>query len=101
MTTDDVLTTLCSGDRQIWIVHFNEKIEACFITEIINYPQAKNCRLIIGTGKGRQYWQHWRGILEQWAKSIGCTSMEVFARTGWKKIFNDYKSTHVILEKEL
>lgn len=98
MDEEDVKRFLLSGDMQLW-VNRKEEITAVCVTEVINYPKKKACRIFIGTGKNRRDWQNYRWVIEEWARSQGCDGMESFARKGWARIFTDYKSTHIILEK--
>ncbi len=48
-------------------------------------------------------WQHLINKIEDFAKEEGCQMMELIARPGWQKIYNNYgyKRTHVVLEKQI
>jgi histone acetyltransferase (RNA polymerase elongator complex component) len=41
--------------------------------------------------------------VEKFAKEEGCKMMELIARPGWKRVYNNYgyKRTHVVLEKQI
>lgn len=97
----DIYQYLLDRDMQLWLARDGQEIIAVGITEIVNYPRRRICNLTIGTGKRREQWQHFRHIIEVWAKEQGCSHMSCLARNGWRRVFNDYKSTHTLLEKEL
>jgi hypothetical protein len=101
-TTQSIYQTLLGGTRQLWLVHHEDKIEACFVTEIVIYPLTKRCHIVIGTGRGRGNWQHLANMLEGWAKEQGCDGMESIARKGWARVFGrwGWSMTHVFLEKQ-
>lgn len=97
---EDVKRWLDDGTWQLWAVE-DEGIKAICTTEIINYPGLKVCRVNIVTGKGRHDWQHFRFLIEEWARSQGCKRIEALARKGWARVFTEYEMTHVFIEKEL
>lgn len=99
MTTQVLHQDLKDGAMQLWLAHNEAGISACFVTQIIDYPAAKYCKIVIGTGKTRHRWQHHVKVVEAWAKEQGCTGMESIARAGWQRVFKDWKRTHVFLEK--
>lgn len=39
--------------------------------------------------------------IEEHAKVIGCSSIQIKGRRGWKKIFKDYKEVQITLERKL
>lgn len=100
MKASDVLRSIQSKDWQLWVAVDGDVI-ACLVTEIRTYPQSKVCNFVIGTGRTREKWQHFRETIEMWARAQGCSRMRIEARTGWQRIFSDYKNTHNILEKSL
>lgn len=100
MTEADVLKAVSERDMQLWVI-YEDVIYAVLVTEILNYPLRRVCRILMATGTDRTRWQHFISDIERWAKEQGCDSMELEARPGWKRVFTDYKFTHVHLEKNL
>lgn len=98
---EDIFAGLMERRMQLWVARREGKIIALAVTSISEMPRRKICELLIGTGTGREEWQHHRHTIEQWAKSQGCAAMYCLARKGWARVFNDYRMTHVLLEKEL
>ena len=98
-----------ANKMQLWVVWDKdksttlEKYYGVVVTEIIQRTLVKTCNIFIVTGRRRQKWQHLISVLEDWAKSIGCTDMYLISRKGWERIMEqfNYKKTHVVLEKSI
>jgi hypothetical protein len=101
LTPEAVFADLKAKQMQLWLVHTDGKIEACFVTQIINYPGTRLCNILLAAGKGRQRWQHWISILEDWAREQGCNGMESVARLGWKRILRGWRHTKILIERDL
>jgi hypothetical protein len=88
---------------QLWVWK-TYAVKACIVTQIINYPQKRYCRLNIVTGVNRDDWKDSISIIEAWAKSQGCHGMESIAREGWWRVFirllRGWKKTHIFIEKD-
>jgi len=54
-------------------------------------------------GKFQVWGKHLISRVEEFAKDEGCKMMELIARPGWQKVYNNhgYKRTHVVLEKQI
>lgn len=101
MTPDYVRDRIDDREWQLWLAIEGEEVIAVLISEINTFPLGWVCNFVIGTGKQRHKWEHFRHDLARWAKAQGCIRMRLEARPGWKRIFKGYRSTHVILEMEL
>ena len=106
---DFVYDCVKKNKMQLWVVWDKdkpttlEKYYGVVVTEIIQRTLVKTCNIFIVTGRRRQKWQHLISVLEDWAKSIGCTDMYLISRKGWERIMEqfNYKKTHVVLEKSI
>lgn len=99
--TVDIWNDLCNARMQLWILATGREIDAIAITEVSEYPRRKICRVIACVGEGRERWQHHLAGIEDWAREIGCSGIELIARKGWVRIMSDYEFTHAMLEKDL
>lgn len=95
---DTIKQLIKQQNAQLWLIHSN-KIEATIVTEIIIYPLKKYCRIILIGGREVQDWAHLVVFLERWAKSKGCDGIEAIARKGWLKIDENYKQSHIFIER--
>lgn len=96
----DFFIALLNKDKQLWVSVRDDIIEACCITEIVNYPHKKYCVVNIVTGHGRLHWQKFMDHIETWALTQGCDGIEAIARTGWERIMKHWTKSHVFLERE-
>jgi histone acetyltransferase (RNA polymerase elongator complex component) len=80
-----------------------DKYFGVVVTEIIKRKHGKVCHVYIVTGRQMSKWQHLINRVEEFAKDEGCKMMELIARPGWQKVYNNhgYKKTHVVLEKQI
>ena len=107
--SDFVYETAKQGKFQVWVIwDKDEKITAnkyygVVVTEIIQRKYGKVCHVYIVTGRQMSKWQHLISEVEKFAKEEGCKMMELIARPGWQKVYNNhgYKRTHVVLEKQI
>jgi hypothetical protein len=104
-TAFDVRREVRYGERQIWVVWDGEgkDVLAVVVTQLINHPRKRTCRILICVGEERERWQHHISIIENWAKENGCRGMELFARPGWSRVLKHYgyDTTHHLVEKDL
>ena len=97
------------GKFQVWVIwdknqkKTNDKYFGVVVTEIIKRKHGKVCHVYIVTGRQMSKWQHLISRVEEFAKDEGCKMMELIARPGWQKVYNNhgYKRTHVVLEKQI
>lgn len=101
MTERGLLDEILAAETQLWLSYRDGKPEAVVLTEIVNYPDTRTCKLFAVTGHNRKNWVGFLPVIEEWARAQGCKAMEAFARPGWERDLPDYKRTHVLLEKDL
>lgn len=98
---EDILDYLLSGAMQLWVVMDKHEIVAITITEIVNFPRLKECRMLACTGVGMNEWVGLIVKIEDWAKQNGCSKITPICRPGWERILKDYKKCHIQLEKNI
>ena len=101
LSTDDFFTALSDGDMQLWIALEDDHILASMVTQIIPYPRKRVLRIISIAGEDMENWIDNLPIIENWALSNGCTSLECWGRKGWLKILEDWKCSYHIITKDL
>ena len=107
--SDHVYETAKEDKFQVWVIwdknqkKTNDKYFGVVVTEIIKRKHGKVCHVYIVTGRQMSKWQHLISRVEEFAKDEGCKMMELIARPGWQKVYNNhgYKKTHVVLEKQI
>ena len=52
-------------------------------------------------GHDRSQWLPLLAGLETYGRAQGCAAMRIYGRRGWLKLLPEYRTTRVLLEKEL
>ena len=107
--SDYVFETAKEDKFQVWVIwdkkekQASDKYFGVVVTEIIKRKHGKVCHVYIVTGRQMSKWQHLISRVEEFAKNEGCKMMELIARPGWQKVYNNYgyKKTHIVLEKQI
>ncbi len=98
-SSDYYLEEVRQKRRQLWVVMADEPLAAILTT--IPDDNYQTCTLTHAAGKNMRDWLHLWGVIEAWAREIGCKRIEAVARPGWERVLSDMRKTHVILEKRL
>ncbi len=99
---DDYLETLTQGAMQLWIATEEKNITLAMVTQIISYPQKKVLRVIAISGeKFIEAHSQFNDMVEAFAIRVGCSSMELWGRKGWKKMLPDWKDSYIVFTKDL
>ncbi len=86
MSVDNILYYLSTGALQLWAYGLFETI---LITEIVHHPKYSVLVLKFGAGKiTPEIIRGGRDVVVPWAKTYGCTKVEVVGRKGWGRLFN-------------
>ena len=70
------------------------------VTEIVDYPKKAVCRIWLAGGKMEELIEAEKDIVE-WARSHGCSGMEIMGRKGWERQLKDYSPASTVLVKEI
>jgi hypothetical protein len=99
---DDYLETLTHGIMQLWIATEENNITLAMVTQIIPYPQKKVLRVIAISGeKFIEAHSQFNDMVEAFAIRVGCSSMELWGRKGWKKMLPEWKDSYIVFTKDL
>lgn len=86
----------------LWVVAEGSDVKAILATELyFDVGGMKRCRIPFCTGEDAKTWVHLLSEIEAWARENGCSKLDMIARKGWAKHLQDYRMTHVVLEKDL
>ena len=101
MTPEDFYIALVDAEMQLWIAVEDNEVLASMVTQVIPYPAKKVLRVIAIAGEDMDKWLHFQPDLEEFARLMGCSSLEAWGRKGWKKVLKDWKDSYVVYTKEL
>lgn len=94
VTEEDLHLDLMNGDRQLWLVETDDKIDCVFTTQVIQHKRSKigQCTFVAGTEPKR--WLIYIPAVAAWFKEIGCAQIEMVGRKGWEKLLAPFGITH-------
>ena len=98
---EDFFEALTEGEMQLWVAIENKDIVASMVTQVVPYPRKRVLRIISIGGDGMDRWIEQLPMVEDWALSMGCTSLECWGRRGWLKVLKDWKCSYHIITKDL
>lgn len=83
-----VLEEVKAQRMQCWIAHSNDKIDAVFVTQIINHPKRKILTIpYVGAEPGTiDTWIEAIDVFKAFAKENGCAAIRGWGRKGWEKV---------------
>lgn len=85
----DVYQLLLAGKGRLWVSWDRraKEFEAAGVTEIIQYPRCRECRVWLLSGKNMRAWEReMREMVEAHARAEGCSHLSTSGRIGWTKI---------------
>lgn len=98
----DILDQLRSGHRQLWVVWGDEgKVLAAVMTRVIKMRSCTACQIMACGGDDGERWMHLIARIHEYAKGEGCSKVLIEGRSGWERIFKNYKRIRVVLEMEI
>jgi hypothetical protein len=99
----DVPPLLLSDRVQMWVANDTKGFFCSALTEVMQYPRAKVCRIIWLGGTRLEDCIFLAEGLEYWAKGQDVRYMEASGRSGWARVANKigYKQTHSVITKDL
>lgn len=97
-TIESVYKSIQEKDRQLWVA-LDFGVRSVCISEVINYPGKKVCNIFLVSGD-IDFIVPLLGDFKAWAKSQGCSTVELYGREGWQRVLG-WKRAGVILRKEI
>lgn len=101
---EDVYHDLLDGEQTLWLALQDGEIIGCTTLSIIQYPRERTlCYKWLG-GKDVTLWlAEGHRVCSSYARELGCTRLECFGRSGWKKFLENlgWRQTGVQYEFEL
>lgn len=101
LSAHGMINQFASGNWQLWII-WDGTVKAVMGTEVYtNVAGNKVCAVRFLTGEDSGQWLGLLDDLENWARFNDCVKLDLVARKGWARKLQDYKLTHVLLEKDI
>lgn len=104
-TYEDVMSLVKAESLILWVVYNDDKQKAigCLLTETIQYPQRKCLYIFLLGGDDFDDMAQCFDEIHEYAKGIGCDSIEFCGREGWEKRLRrfQFKKVHTVMSLEL
>ena len=88
-TLEDLRARTLEGEAQVWMLAEQDVGYCMFMTQIVQYPNAKSFQVFFGAGRGLlENWEMVVGTLRKAARDEGCEIIEIVTtRTGLVQLF--------------
>ena len=97
-----IFENLLKGEMLLWLSKRSGRIEACCVTQIVNWPLARVVFIILISGVAMENWLHFEGDVTEYARQQYCTAIEGYGRFGWVRAAPEgWEPVHVLLRKKL
>lgn len=93
---------LMQGKKQLWVAWAPEQRLLCAVlTRLAEMRSGLQCEVIAAGGVEVERWIFGISVIEEWARSEGCTSISVQGRPGWARLLQHYRKTQVVMGRKL
>jgi len=93
-TLQDVMLAVAEGKAQFFPLD-----KSAIVTEIVDYPQKAMCRIWLAGGDLDELIDA-EAAIAAWAKTLGCSGMEIIGRRGWSRKLESYRQSAVVLMRD-
>ena len=105
LTKESIVNQVLEGKMQVWGVG-DTAIKMVLFTQVATFPARRVLQIFWGAGQGRIFEKAGdsvESVMEYFARSQGCTRIDVIGREGWERILapRGFKRTSIILSREI
>ena len=101
----DVISQVLQGMLTLWVVYNETKDKAvgCLLTEILGYPRSKALSIFLLGGDDFTEIVQTLDELKEYAKGMGCKTIEFYGRDGWEKVLkpSGFEKIHIVMRLNL
>jgi len=96
-----VEANVLAGDALLWLAWNETRVQAAAITELHATEWREVCVIVACGGTGMRTWLPLLAGVETYARAAGCACVRIMGRKGWARALPTYRTTRIVLEKEL
>lgn len=101
---EDIKKAILDLDMQLWVGRDHSGFCAAAVTQIVHFPRSVRVTMLFFGGKRVPELLE-SDIIFQWAKSLGCSHIELFGRPGWERFLNrkgyPFEKIHTVLQMKI
>jgi hypothetical protein len=88
---DDIYKAIQKNDMQLWLAYTDEGMCACFVTNVLEFPQERTLEIVFCGGKNMRVWvaDVWK-VISDFGRISHCKACEVIGRRGWKRVLTKF-----------
>lgn len=90
-----------NGRALLWLAIDGTTVNAAAVTELITTEWRKVCMIVACGGEHMDDWLPLIAGIEKFARAENCAAVQIVGRKGWLRKLQDYRTTSIVLEKEL
>lgn len=100
-TIDALKHALDKDEARLWVLWDGESLKAAAVSQIAMVPRGKVCTVIACGGEAAGSWECALLPIERYAEQAGCVAFRIQGRPAWARVFKDYKTEWITIEKVL
>lgn len=97
---DDVMRDIAEGKAIAWAITEGAALRGVVVTQVLEGSAGKQCFIRHCSGTDIRHWLHFLAVIEDWARSEGCATIELIGRPGWERLLGWHRQA-VLLRKAL
>jgi len=105
-TIRNLIDSVRNGDMQAWAIVDDETdlVVGSMATRVVQYESGMTACIIVAcsTDNTKICWESMRGVVrtvEHFAEDNECDIVRIMGRPGWARVFDDYNTTYVCIDK--
>ena len=102
---EEVMAGIEAGNLVAWVATEGTRLHSVTVVEIIEGGKARQCFIRhcarADGGAPIAEWLQFLPVIEAWAASQGCASIELIGRAGWERMLPGFEKKAVLLRKSL
>jgi hypothetical protein len=102
---DDVMNGIELGNLVAWVASDGATLHSVTVVEILEGGKARQCFIRhcakADGGSPLSEWLDFLPVIENWAISQGCETIELIGREGWARVLPGFEKQAVVLRKPL
>jgi hypothetical protein len=99
--TDDIERMVFDMSALLWVITDELRLKGALVTRLYTTRGQRVCEVVAIGGDGLPDWKHLIADIEQFAMNEGCQKVRLSGRKGWSRVFPDYSTICVTLEKRI
>ena len=101
--SSDILKMILNEKEFLWVGVENDDIKSALVAEVVDYPRKRILRIVVWTVDQESDFDDWikhLHIIEDFARTAGCSHLEAWARKGLTRKLN-WEHEYSVISKQI